>query len=154
MKQSQAVFAAICAVLSSDSFETAVTLTSEQRKQVNIILIQGLMSGDIDLSNRESRDEAWVAKYVPGLVNNHMRKDIRLNGGVKYTAKNPGIRSGSGDAQLKEIRALKSTLSVTHPNYQDVVNAETTRLQELAAAKAPTIDVSKLPSALQAMFTK
>ena len=47
---------------------------------------------------------------MPGLVNNWLRKDGRLNGGVKYTAKNPGSRSGSGD---EAIRAMKTLLSVT-----------------------------------------
>ena len=48
-----------------------------------------------------------MRSYASGLVNNWFRKDIRLNGGMKYEVKNPGSRQGAGDQQLKALKTLR-----------------------------------------------
>jgi hypothetical protein len=111
MKQNDAVFAGVCSVLNADSFEGAVSLSKEQNGQVVEMVVEGIIGGEVDFSDEakakyDSRDK--VRKYVVGMVNNHLRKDKRLNGGVKYEAKAPGSRAGAGDEQLKNLKLLLS----------------------------------------------
>jgi len=56
-------------------------------------------------------DDAKLRSYCSGLQSNWLRKDTRLNGGVKYVAKNPGSRAGSTDpkALADAIRATNIT---------------------------------------------
>lgn len=79
--------------------------------------------------------------YVLGLVDNWLRKDKRLNGGIKYEAKNPGSRAGSGDTQLKALRALRST--VTDTDTLAVIDSEIqTRISEIKATKVKHVEVN------------
>jgi hypothetical protein len=107
MKQSDAVYQAVVNVVGE--FEGACVLDKEQKARVYGILQAGFEGGKIELSG--DRDAEWIKKYIPGLVNNHMRKDKRLNGGVKYEAKNPGSRAGSKDASVEAMRLLLATKS-------------------------------------------
>jgi len=153
MKQKDAVFAAIVNVFGEvEGHNVCTEITTEQRKQVNTILFEGFRAGDIDL-DREFSDTD-LKQYCSGLQSNWLRKDTRLNGGVKYVAKNPGSRAGSGNAELKSIRALKSTVPTDHPHYADIIAEENRVLAEIAKAKAPTVDYSALPAALAAKFKK
>ena len=146
MNQRNAVFAAVCAVLSQDSFSEPVTLSKDQKTQVYSLLQAQFESGQIEL--RGDHDSTWIKQYVPGLVNNWLRKDARLNGDTKYQAKNPGIRQGSGDQQLKAMKALLSvtTNEVDKATIQSAIEA---RKSELAAAKAKPIDIEALPESLR-----
>ena len=76
-----------------------------------------------------------------------------MNGGVQYTAKNPGSRAGSGDQALRALRALFSTLT-TDEDKVEVQGYIDARIAELNVAKAPTIDFSVLPADLAAKFQK
>jgi prophage DNA circulation protein len=152
-KQNDAVFAAVCLVLNAQSFDEAVKLDSHQRKEVVDIVAKGIFNKEVDFS-----DEAWekhntfekIRSYTVGMVSNHLRKDKRLNGGEKYEIKNPGSRASQGDAVLKNMKALRATL--TDPEQiQAVDDAIANREAELKAEKAKTvtIDIDKIPEELR-----
>ena len=152
MNQRNAVYNAIVAVLSEagihfeDGMDVKPIMTRELRGQVNAILFQGFQSGSNELDRSYSDTE--LKSYVSGLQSNWIRKDSRLNGAVKYSPKNPGSRAGSGDDQLKALRALLSqtTDETERTEIQGYIDA---RLTELKKSKAPTISVEALPEALR-----
>lgn len=105
MKQGDAVYQAILNVCGER--EGKYEPTKDERASVKQILYQGFKEGKIVLGKDYSDKE--LSDYIPGLVSNWLRKDKRLNGGVKYEPTNPGSRAGSGDAQVKAMRALLAT---------------------------------------------
>jgi hypothetical protein len=150
MTQKEAVFQAISNV--TGHTEGKLEISKEQRAQVNMILFDGFRAGNIEL-DREYTDSD-LKGYVSGLQSNWIRKDKRLNGGVAYTAKNPGSRAGSADPALKALRALYSTLT-TDTDRAEVQMYIDARIAEIAATKqAATVDFSALPADLQAKFSK
>ena len=150
MKQKDAVKQAIVSVCGE--FEGAFTPTPEQLKQINMILFEGFKSGKISISVEKSDSD--LKSYVSGLTSNWLRKDKELNGGVKYTAKNPGSRAGSSDPQLKALRTLITTVT-TDEERAEVQSYIDARMTELNAAKqAKTVDFSALPADLAAKFSK
>lgn len=151
MNQKEAVFVAVCNV-TGHTGDNAVEISKEQRAQVNAILFEGFRAGTITL-DREFND-AELKAYVSGLQSNWIRKDKRLNGGTNYIAKNPGSRAGSGDPQLKAMRALLSTLQ-SDSDKAEVQKHIDARVSEIAVSKpAKTIDYSVLPADLAAKFSK
>lgn len=151
MTQKEAVFAAVCSVTGFDG-EGAVTISKEQRAQVNAILFEGFRSGAISV-DREYTDTD-LKTYVSSLQSNWLRKDTRLNGGGKYVAKNPGSRAGSADPQLKAMRALISTITDESDRAEIQAHIDA-RVAELSATKvAKTVDFSALPADLAAKFSK
>ena len=151
LTQKEAVYQAVTAVTGYTGEHGPCNPTREQRAQVNMILFEGFRSGSIQL-DREYTDTE-LKSYVSGLQSNWLRKDARLNGGVKHQPKNPGSRAGSGDAQLKALRAL---LGVTQDpsdraEIQGYIDA---RVAELNKSRTPEIDFSKLPAELAAKFKK
>lgn len=151
MSQKEAVFQAVCNVTGHKG-EGTVMISKEQRAQVNAILFEGFRAGSIEL-DREYTDSD-LKGYVSGLQSNWLRKDKRLNGGVQYTAKNPGSRAGSTDPQLKAMRALLSTLTdeSERAEVQSYIDA---KIAEINATKqAKTVDFSALPADLAAKFNK
>ncbi len=153
MNQKEAVYQAVCNV-TGHTGEGAVTISKEQRAQVNAILFEGFRSGKISIEREFS--DADLKAYVSGLQSNWLRKDTRLNGGTKYVAKNPGSRAGSTDPQLKALRAVlaSGTLpdGVTTEEIQMHIDA---RVAELSKAKiVKTVDFSALPADLAAKFSK
>ncbi len=150
LNQKEAVFAAIVSVTGFVG-DGVLAITKEQRAQVNAILFESFRAGKIAL-DREYTDSD-LKSYVSGLQSNWIRKDKRLNGGMKYEPKNPGSRAGSTDEQLKAIRALKGQTPKDHPHYADIVEAETARMSEIAATKVQkTVDLTALPEALRTKF--
>ena len=154
--QKEAVFTAVCAVLEQESFDSAVDLTKEQRATVINIVAQGLQDGSVQLSEAAAAKfdtEAKIKNYTNGLVSNWLRKDKRLNGGVKHTIKNPGSRAGSGDPVLKNLKLFKSTL--TDPAHIAAVEAEiTARSEQLRAEKAKKVEINMdlIPAELQSLI--
>ncbi|CAM6003866.1 unnamed protein product [Sphagnum balticum] len=154
-KQKEAVFSAVSSVINEagvtvnegESFSTH--LNRELRAQVTNILVEGFNSGTIVLDKSFSSD-AELRTYCSGLTSNWLRKDPRLNGNVKYAAKNPGSRVGSSDAQLKAMRALLSTKTdiAEKAEIQSFIDA---RVSEIKSSRKPakSIDVSALPEELQ-----
>jgi len=157
MNQKSAVYSAVTSVLSEagihfeDGMNISGVMTKELRAQVNAILVSGFKAGSIEL-DREFSDSELKA-YVSGLQSNWLRKDKRFNGNTQYVAKNPGSRQGSSDVVLKNLKALRSTLS--DPNDIAEVDAHIqARLAEIKPSKTVSIDFSALPADLQAKFNK
>lgn len=141
MKQGEAVFQAVSAVL--PSIDGAVTLTGEQLSRVYSMVLDFFKSGQVVHS--KTSNEVELRKYIPGLVNNWLRKDPRLNGGIKYTPKHPGRRTGSKDESVRAMRTLLSTIK--DPTERATIEAcITARLNELKPK--PTINVEALPKEL------
>lgn len=161
MKQKEAVFTAINHVLSENqvSFESGLDvstlLTKEIRSQVTNILVNQFQSNEVDMDTNFAANTVTntpkLRAYVSGLISNWVRKDTRLNGNIAYVPKNPGSRKGSGDPQLKALRALhgQATNDADRAEIQGFIEA---RITELQVAKATTakLDVSLLPEALVA----
>ena len=157
INQKSAVYSAVTSVLAEagihfeDGNNIQGAMTKELRAQVNAILVQGFKAGSIEL-DREYTDSELKA-YVSGLQSNWLRKDKRFNGGTQYVAKNPGSRQGSSDAMLKNLKALRSTLS--DPSDIAEVDAHIqARLAEIKPTKTVSVDFSSLPAELQAKFKK
>lgn len=154
MKQNDAVFGAVCSVLGADGFDSAVVLSKDQNNQVVEMVTEGIINGEVDFSDgaREKYNtRPLVRKYVVGMVNNHLRKDKRLNGDTVYVAKNPGSRTGSGDPVLK---SLKSLLAICPQENKADIQAEIDlRLESLKPAK-PEIDWSLIPESLRVKLGK
>ena len=157
LTQREAVFSAICSVLieAGIAFEAGQDvsphMTRENRASVNAILVEGFKSGNIELG--KTFTEAELKSYVSGLQSNWIRKDKRLNGGTQYVAKNPGSRAGSGDDQLKAMRALLKTLSPGTDDYTEVQSHIEKRVNEIGATKSKTVvNFDALPEALRAKF--
>jgi hypothetical protein len=155
--QKEAVYNAITSVLAENSVEfsegtdVSTLMNREIRSSVNQVLFEGFRSDSIELDRTFTDVE--LKAYVSGLQSNWIRKDKRLNGNTQYIAKNPGSRAGSGDAQLKAMRALLSTLTETS-DKAEVQSHIDARVLEIGASKAKkvTIDLAMLPEALRAKF--
>ena len=151
VNQKEATYQAICNV-TGHTGEDILEISKEQRAQVNMILFEGFRAGTIQL-DREFSD-ADLKQYVSGLQSNWIRKDKRLNGGVAYTAKNPGSRAGSGDPMIQNLKKLMSTLT-TDADKTEVQGYIDARTAEIATTKqAATVDFSALPADLAAKFGK
>lgn len=152
MNQKEAVFSAVCQVTGQDSFDSAIELTKDQRAEVISIVAEGFANGEVEMKDeaRKKHDtEAKLRTYTNGLVSNWLRKDKRLNGGVKYEIKNKGSRAGSGDKVIRELKKLRSTL--TDEAQIAAVDAEIEkRLATVKAEKAKSveIDTSLIPQDL------
>lgn len=150
--QKEAVFNAVSSVLKEHKVRVpegqAVSsfMTREMRAQVNAILITGFKKGEIKLET-EFDSESDLKSYVSGLQSNWLRKDKRLNGGSAYEPKNPGIRTGSSDPSIREMRKLLET--VTNKNDREaILQAIEERLGEISQSKKPKVDFSVLPQHL------
>jgi hypothetical protein len=159
INQKEAVFQAITSVLAEAAIDfeegqdVGAIMTKELRSQVNQILFEGFKGGTIEIAKEFSDTD--LKAYVSGLQSNWIRKDKRLNGNTQYVAKNPGSRVGSGDAMLKNLKALLSTLEVGSPDHTEVQACITTRTTEIASTKAKvTVDFSALPESLRIKYNK
>lgn len=155
LTQKESVFQAICEVFGVVEFgNEAVTLTKAMKEKVNKIVTDAIMVREVDFS-----DEAYikyptadkVSGYVNGMITNWLKKDTRLNGDVKYQAKNPGSRAGQGDATLKELKKLQ-TIVTDKDQLAAITDAINHRKEEIAAEKATKVvlDLSKIPDELKA----
>lgn len=153
MSQKEAVYNAVTSVLSenninvSEGTDVSTLMTRELRSQVNQVLFEGFRNGNVEL-DREYNDTD-LKSYVSGLQSNWLRKDKRLNGGIKYSAKNPGSRIGSSDPSLKAMRALLTTVQ-TDSDRAEIQEAIDNRILEIQATKVKkvNIDASVLPAGL------
>jgi hypothetical protein len=151
ISQKEAVFQAVTNVCGES--DSAYTPSKEQRAQVNNILFEGFRSGTVELD--KTMEDSALKAYVSGLQSNWLRKDKRLNGNVGYVAKNPGSRAGSGDAQLKAMRALLTTVA-TDEQRSEIQSYIDIRVNEINASKKKTVtvDFASLPADLAAKFSK
>lgn len=148
MKQSTAVIQAVMGVGCVKSESGAYKPTEEQLTQIKGILFEGFKSGKIDLSpEKRALGDKYLISYIPGLINNHLRKAKELNGGVKYEIKNPGSRSEN--KVVKTLKALLATQEMSEDERAEI-EAEITKIQaEEMKAKTPVIDVSLVPEHLR-----
>lgn len=151
--QREAVYQAIVNVLADngikfDGGNVSEFLTKEYRGEVHAIICEGFKTSAIEFeatpANQEKlSSESKLSAYVSGLISNWIRKDTRLNGGSKYTAKNPGSRVGQSDEQMKTLRALAKQF-VNDSEKLAVVNAQIEkRKMELAASKKPVATLTQ-----------
>ena len=153
MKQNDAVFQAVCSVLNADGFDGSVELTKDQRESVVMMVTEGVVAGRVDFSAeaRAKYDTPHKVKiYTVGMVSNHLRKDKRLNGGMKYETKNPGSRAKK-DEQLTALRFLQEQYGNGSDPWHEIEAAIAERELQLKAAKKPTatINVEALPESLR-----
>ena len=123
--------------------------TSEMKKETQSILFQMFRSGHVQYRPEfqvKVDDDAKLASYISGLVNNWLRKAKELNNGQAYTAKNPGIRAGSGDKTVRELKKLLSKVKGT-ANEAKVQAAIDKRLEEIKPKVE--IDATLIPEGLQ-----
>jgi hypothetical protein len=158
MKQNDAVFQAVCSVLDSNSFDSAVVLTKDQRESVVEMVTEGILSGKVDFSAEAKAKHdtpAKVKSYTVGMVSNHLRKDKRLNGNTKYEIKNPGSRAGAGDKQLQALKALRSTITDDQA-LADIDEAIANRTAEIAAEKQKAVEINAdaIPEHLRYLLNK
>jgi len=141
--QKEAVFTAVASITSIE--DNTVSLTTDQRAQVISIVAAGFEANEISMSEaacvKYLGNPTELRKYSSSLVNNWLRKDTRLNGGAKYETKNPGSRAGSQDDMVKNLKALRASITDADKIAQ-IDEAITTRQAELKAAQAPTVQVN------------
>ena len=150
MNQKEAVYTAVVNVTEFNG-EGQCLPSKEQKAQISAILIEGFKTNQITLE--VAFNDTDLKSYVSGLLSNWLRKDTRLNGGLKYQAKNPGSRAGSSDPQLKAMMTLFSTLT-DESEKKEVMTYIEARKAELNVAKVKVIDYSALPADLIAKFKK
>jgi hypothetical protein len=148
LTQKEAVFVAVKSLFSQSGRTfiegTKIELSKDERATVTQMVVEGINSGDVAFSDEAAQKHATADKvkaYVSGMVGNWLTKDKRLNGGSKYEPANPGSRAGQGDEILKNLKALKTTLS--DAAHLAAVDAEIeSRKQLIAASKTPAIAVN------------
>lgn len=143
--QGEAVFQAVREVFPDGAVPNTTEWTAAQKEKVNAIVFHFFKTGVT--VHKSNPDDAALLKYIPGLVNNWVRKDKRLNGGTTYQAKNPGSRMGAGDEQLKNLKLLLA--AVTDEETKSKVQAAIAQRQEELKPKA-NINIEALPPHLRA----
>jgi hypothetical protein len=124
--------------------------TKADKQAIAAKIAEMMLEGAVDLSDSARAKygesaETLTSKYVVGMVTNWFNKSKELNGGVKYEAKNPGSRIGSGDEQLKELGLLRKQLLQigNEAGVARVDEAITARRAEIQAAKQPIVEINK-----------
>lgn len=150
MNQKEAVFHFITNIKEIGS--GPVILSDSERKEVIHSLVEGFQDCNISYKGTLPT-EPELRKYVSGMLSNWLRKDTRLNGGVKYEAKNPGSRAGSSDPQVKAMRALLKTLDSNDPRRATVEATLNSHIEANRATKQKvTVNFEDLPESLRAQF--
>lgn len=91
MNQKETVYGMVMAFVKSKEIQPT-QLTREMKQQITLGLMVGFETKAIEFINSESNaaklaDKNKLRDYCSGLLNNWLRKDARLNGGVKYEPK-------------------------------------------------------------------
>lgn len=126
--QKECVFSVVMSVLTKSGIEftneTIVkdVLTEDMKTKIKSTVIEMLLAKEAPLSKDMTDEE--VKKYVPGLVSNHLRKDIRLNGGTKHKIQNPGVMTGNKDPKIKATRLLVKQLKNKGADEKTITKVE------------------------------
>lgn len=152
--QREAVYNAVINVVGQ--LDGKYELSKNQRDEVVMIVSQGIEEGNVvfsDSARTKYHSSALVKTYTVGLVSNWLRKDTRLNGGVKYQPKNPGSRTGQTDPQLKALRALlkQQTDSTMISKIESHIESRKAEIQA-EKLKSVEIDYSQIPAELKAQL--
>ena len=153
--QKQAVTNAVLSILPSYELggeEIANdVMSAAQKSEAREILFNGFRANEISYKDEfatKVQDDVILKKYVSGLLNNWLRKNPEFNNGIKYEAKNPGSRAGSGDAQVRELKKLLKQVKWTE-SESDVQTAFDNRIAEIKPTQTITINVDALPESLR-----
>lgn len=144
VSQGEAVYQAVRTVFPDGAVPSTTEWSSTQKESVHELVFQ--MFKEKLTIHKSNPDDAALLKYIPGLVNNWVRKDKRLNGGTVYTAKKPGSRQGSGDEMTRNMKALLATLD-DPDQKREVQAAIELRLSQLKPKV--TVDASMIPENLR-----
>jgi len=121
-------------------------------------VVSGIINGSVEFK-KETSDEKEIARYVSGMVSNHLRKAKELNGGTQYTAQSSG--RGSRDPQISELNKLLKTYSEGTDEFNQIVSAIESRKAEFTAERTEqnkskkkakelsSIDMDVLPEGLK-----
>ena len=160
MNQKEAVFSAVNNVLAENNIsfdagtDAKTLITKALRASIVDVVVAGFKSGEVELSAEAATKfdtDQKLKTYTSGLVTNWLNKDKRLNGGMAYVAKNPGSRAGSGDPQLKALKALITQVDETaRPEIQAAIDARIAEIKPASAAKE--VDYSALPESIRNKF--
>jgi len=157
MKQREAVYQVTTEVLAAKGIEFMPATTdvrdvvnSDIRSEIADKIVTMFQEGQVEFKSTESNqdklsDAKKLRSYVTGLITNWFNKDPQLNGGTKYETKNPGSRKRNQDAQLKELYLLKRQLETSGSRPESIARVEeaiASRVAELKAAEAPTIEIN------------
>ena len=147
MSQKEAVFTVVTGFYGT-KFQNGMDHSSDDKKKMVDLLIESHERGEWEIKSKQEN----LRSYVIGLLNNHLRKDTRLNGGDKYVPENPGSRTGITNPQVKALRQLRKTLADGSPEAAKV-DAEIERI--VGAAKAEkakaTINIDDLPEQFKSL---
>ena len=122
-------------------------VSKEMRATIIAIVCSGFQTGDVEMSAEgkiKYEDPKKLKGYVSGLVSNWFRKDTRLNGGEKYSAKNPGSRTGAGDEQLKVLKTLRAAKADDDEAVAAIDAAIEARKLELTPTKSVTLSADQI----------
>ena len=151
-EQKDAVFRTVRDVLKNNnvqfvpsSTDARELLDKQLRKAVIESLIMDFESCQIPLHSKQKN----LKDYVAGFVSNWLRKDPRLNGGLRHEDKKPGSRKGSQDPIIKNLRLVQSTLAPGTEAYIATQQRIDSRLLEIKKSQLPNIDSSTIPADLQ-----
>ena len=129
----------------------ADVLTDADKKTIRETVFAMFRGGQVEMaadSKEKYADDAKMKVYVSGLVNNWIRKAPEFNNQVKYAAKHPGSRQGSGDAQIKEMKKLLS--ATQDPETKKVIEQHIAARQQEIKPVETGIDFDKIPESLRA----
>ena len=152
MSQKTIVYEAIKSIISFNDGDK-VSLTEDQKNKVCDIITKTIIETKSMTAEglvKYNTPEKMRNKSVPGLLNNWLNKDTRLNGGKKHIPKNPGSRPS--DPQLKEMSKLLDQFKAQNAHEQIAIleQAIDDRKKQLMIEKAKTIkiDLSIIPDDL------
>lgn len=122
-----------------------VELSAEDRKTIVTMIVTAIDVGGMEFSPEAMAKHDTPEKirnYSTGLLSNWMRKDSRLNGGMKHSIKNPGSRVGQDDSVIKSLKSLRKVL--TSQKEIDTVDAEIeVRMEYLKSQKNSNVLINK-----------
>jgi hypothetical protein len=136
ISQKQSVVNAVSRTLGA-SFDVSIPardqLSDAQLTSVKTFVYDAILSGSVEYS-KDISDTKEVSKYVSGMVSNHLRKAKELNGGSAYIPQSTG--RGSRDATISELNKLLKTYAEGTEEYNQILDAVSTRKNEMFAEKA------------------
>lgn len=143
LSQVQAVVNAVQSVFGENGVEfvegmnVRSAMTKEFKSQINAIICAGFKAGEIEFKDTESNraklaDDKLLRNYVTGLIDNHVKKDKRLNGNTKHEIAQPFSRHPQV-LELKKLRTAENTTEI-----DGLVEAKIAELKAAAKVKTTT----------------
>ena len=128
-----------------------VEFSDNQKNAMTDLLFASYQAGDLSISSEKAA--AAPKTYLKSMLNNHMRKDKRLNGNVDYKDIKGEGTTRVTDPQLKELKKLYAAVCLGNDaEVQEAVKIELDlRQSEVDAKKTKitAIDVNHIPESLR-----